>query len=300
LKYETFVRGFHGFLLNTFFVFSIIIGIFFILIGIFPILIGIIFQGYVSIQDYVPILIGALIISAIIIFKKKIKKMSERKLEEDIKESKNKKWYEKAEFEFDFGSFGFSFVPIIFVNLIRSINSFISTKKSQKQLKQNYQTIHSSIKEFSPYTNIKYSIIVQFPKFWKKKDLNAESDNLIALVKFQNPKNKNVLMIIFIYKEKFQTFEEFLSSKIIELKKQDIIFLTNSNFSDKEVNTDDMYQIIYKEQESEELKENYQYLIRYMYVENRIYEIFCQSDIPSFDSNLPLFEKIMDTIQISK
>jgi biopolymer transport protein ExbB/TolQ len=287
LKYETFVRGFHGFLLNTFFVISIIIGISFILFGI-------LFQGYVS------ILIGALIISVIIIFKKKIKKMSERKLDEDIKESKNKKWYEKAEFEFDFGSFGFSFVPIIFINLVRSINSFISTKKSQKQLKQNYQTIHSSIKEFSPYTNIKYSIIVQFPKFWKKKDLNAESDNLIALVKFQNPKNKNVLMIIFIYKDKFQTFEEFLSSKIIELKKQDIIFLTNSNFSDKEVNTDDMYQIIYKEQESEEIKENYQYLIRYIYSENRIYEFFCQSDIPSFDSNLPLFEKIMDTIQISK
>ncbi|HEX2407053.1 MAG TPA: hypothetical protein VHJ38_07570 [Nitrososphaeraceae archaeon] len=75
MKYETFVSGFHGFLLNTFFVFSIIIGIFSIIIGIFFILIGIIFQGYVS------ILIGALIISAIIIFKKKIKKMSERKLE---------------------------------------------------------------------------------------------------------------------------------------------------------------------------------------------------------------------------
>ncbi len=69
-------------------------------------------------------------------------------------------------------------------------------------------------------------------------------------------------MIIFIHKEKFQTFQEFLSSKIIELKKQDIIFLTNSNFSDKEVNNYDMYQIIYKEQESEEIKENYQYLIR--------------------------------------
>ena len=69
-------------------------------------------------------------------------------------------------------------------------------------------------------------------------------------------------MIIFIHKEKFQTFQEFLSSKIIELKKQDIIFLTNSNFSDKEVNNYDMYQIIYKEQESDEIKENYQYLIR--------------------------------------
>jgi hypothetical protein len=245
------------------------------------------------------IIIGALIISAIIIFKNKIKKMSERKLEEDLKESKNKKWYEKAEFEFDFGSFGFSFVPIIFINLVRSINSFISTKKLQKQLKQNYQTIHSSIKEFSPYVNIKYSIIIQFPKFWKKEDLNADSDNLIALVKFQNPKNKNVFMIIFIHKEKFQTFQEFLSSKTIELKKQDIIFLTNSNFSDKEVNTYDKYQIIYKEQESEEIKENCQYLIRYIYVENRIYEIFCQSDISSFDSNVPLFAKIMDTIQIS-
>jgi hypothetical protein len=65
------------------------------------------------------------------------------------------------------------------------------------------------------------------------------------------------------------------------------------------VNTCDKYQIIYKEQESEEIKENCQYLIRYIYVENRIYEIFCQSDISSFDSNVPLFAKIMDTIQIS-
>ena len=31
--------------------------------------------------------------------------MSQRKLEEDIQESKNKKWYEKTEFEFEFDSF---------------------------------------------------------------------------------------------------------------------------------------------------------------------------------------------------
>ena len=282
MKYESYLRGFHGFLLNSFIAIIIIVGIFFILFGIIS-------------RDILSIVIGTSMIFTIIVFKKKIKKISERKLEEDIKESKNKKWYEKAEFEFGFGDFGFSFVPVIFINFLRS---FFSKRKLQKKLKQNYQTIHSPVKEFSYYTNIKYSIILQFPKIWRKNDLNVESDNLIALVKFENPKNKNVLIIIFTHKKKFQIFNEFLSLKINELKKQNIIFITSPEFSD-EINIYGNYQIIYKEQESEIIQEKYHYLVRYIYVKDRIYEIFCQSDISSFDSNLPLFEKIMDTFQIS-
>jgi hypothetical protein len=63
-------------------------------------------------------------IFAIIVLKKRIKQKSEKQLEEEIKELKNKKWYEKLEFDFGFGSFGFSFVPVIFIKFSRSIYSF--------------------------------------------------------------------------------------------------------------------------------------------------------------------------------
>jgi hypothetical protein len=102
------------------------VGIFFIIFGISFIL------SNPNIQGIIPILIGTLIIFSIIVFRKKIKKMSQRKLEEAIKESENKKWYENMEFDFGFGGFGFSFAPVIFIKLGRSIKSFFSTKKIQK------------------------------------------------------------------------------------------------------------------------------------------------------------------------
>ena len=105
-------------------------------------------------------------------------------------------------------------------------------------------------------------------------------------------------MVIFIHKEKIETLSEFLSLKINELKKENIIFITSPELSD-EVNTYGKYQIIYKEQESEAIQEKYQYLVKYIYIKDRIYEIFCQSNVSSFDNNLPLFEKIIDTFQIS-
>jgi hypothetical protein len=77
-------------------------------------------------------LIGTLIIISIIVFRKKIRKESERKLEEDIKESENKKWYENMEFDLGVGGdggSGFSFSPVIFIKLGRSIKSLFSTKK---------------------------------------------------------------------------------------------------------------------------------------------------------------------------
>jgi signal peptidase I len=169
-------------------------------------------------------------------------------------------------------------------------NSFIQQKTNL--------TVPSPLKGFTNYINTKYSLVIQYPKYWKKNDLDRESDNLIALVKFHDIKEKSVLMIIFIHKEKSENFNEFLSLKITELKEQYTILLTNSDFSDKEMNTYGKYQVIYKDDESAEIKEYHQYLVRYMYVRNRIYEFFCQSEISSFDTNLPLFEKIIDTIQI--
>ena len=81
-----------------------------------------------AIFGIIPMFLGALFIS-LFIFRKKIKKMSERKLEEDIKESENKKWYENMEFDLGIGGSGFSFAPVIFIKLGRSIKSFFSTKK---------------------------------------------------------------------------------------------------------------------------------------------------------------------------
>jgi len=103
---------------------SIFFGIIFIIIGIILIL-------NTTIMGIIPLFLGTLFFS-FFVFRKKIKKMSERKLEEEIKESENKKWYENMEFDFGFGSFGFSFAPVIFIKLGRSIKSFFSTKKIQK------------------------------------------------------------------------------------------------------------------------------------------------------------------------
>ena len=58
--------------------------------------------------------------------------MSERKLEEAIKESEDKKWYQNIQFDLGFGAFDFSFAPGIFIKLGRSIKSFFSTKKIHK------------------------------------------------------------------------------------------------------------------------------------------------------------------------
>lgn len=103
---------------------SLVFGIIFIIIGIVLIL-------NTTIMGIIPLFLGTLFFS-LFVFRKRIKKTSERKLEEDIKESENKKWYENMKFDLGFGGFGFSFEPVMFIKLGRSIKSFFSTKKIQK------------------------------------------------------------------------------------------------------------------------------------------------------------------------